>query len=418
MAETLSSHCKGFVDSILPEKRQEHVGAIIALVNDGIVTLQKLVEVLGIYLINTDGSVRSRSTLLLAETLDGTNVALKPAEVDLFVSFFIDRIQDGPSLGDALVGVLAIAKRQQLRNDHVTRIALAIFNEVHVQSQPQPIRYTVFQILSALMSKYREALRSMGSDFVFGFIQSMDAEKDPRNLVAIFEMIPIIIAEFTYSMFTDDLFEVISCYFPVTFNPGPNDPYGITREELVDGLRTCLTATPAFAEFLIPLLLEKISSTIKDTKLEAMRTMATAVATYPASAVQNQLDAIYPALRKEIQEGSDDDIKKGAIKALAAVVQALHNGVGATTASAHSFVQQILLESTVHFTAEDLKEAIPGAQVLQVRACKPKRNGCLDQRKLRQLFLIIKRQGAGLMYAYTCNCAHAHMYTMHMHCTH
>jgi DNA repair/transcription protein MET18/MMS19 len=34
-----------------------------------------------------------------------------------------------------------------------------------------------------------------------------------------------------------ELFEVVSVYFPVTFTPKPNDPYGITKEALVQSLR-------------------------------------------------------------------------------------------------------------------------------------------------------------------------------------
>jgi DNA repair/transcription protein MET18/MMS19 len=34
-----------------------------------------------------------------------------------------------------------------------------------------------------------------------------------------------------------DLFDIIFCYFPITFTPPPNDPYGISSEQLQMSLR-------------------------------------------------------------------------------------------------------------------------------------------------------------------------------------
>lgn len=40
-------------------------------------------------------------------------------------------------------------------------------------------------------------LQKMGNDFVFGFIQSMDTEKDPRNLLMAFHCARTIILNFS-----------------------------------------------------------------------------------------------------------------------------------------------------------------------------------------------------------------------------
>ena len=49
-------------------------------------------------------------------------------------------------------------------------------------------------------------------------------------------------------IFAEELFEVTSCYFPIDFRPQPDDPRGVKREELILGLRSCLAATPKFAQ--------------------------------------------------------------------------------------------------------------------------------------------------------------------------
>jgi hypothetical protein len=34
-----------------------------------------------------------------------------------------------------------------------------------------------------------------------------------------------------------DLFEVTSCYYPITFTPPPDDPHGITKDDLREALK-------------------------------------------------------------------------------------------------------------------------------------------------------------------------------------
>jgi DNA repair/transcription protein MET18/MMS19 len=81
------------------------------------------------------------------------------------------------------------------------------------------------------------ALRPMNNEFVFGFTQAMDGEKDPRNLMKAFALVKEIVVHFDISNHVEDLFEVTFCYFPITFKPPPDDPYGITAEDLKITLR-------------------------------------------------------------------------------------------------------------------------------------------------------------------------------------
>ena len=60
--------------------------------------------------------------------------------------------------------------------------------------------------------------------------------------------------------------------FPLCFQP-PNNPHGITKEELVIALRKCFGATPQFAEYSIPLLLEKMTSDLQSARLDSFFTL-------------------------------------------------------------------------------------------------------------------------------------------------
>ena len=60
-----------------------------------------------------------------------------------------------------------------------------------------------------------------------------------------------------------ELFDVLSCYFPVTFTPPPNNVHGITRSDLASALEAALACCPLYANQLVPLALEKLSSNLR-----------------------------------------------------------------------------------------------------------------------------------------------------------
>lgn len=57
-----------------------------------------------------------------------------------------------------------------------------------------------------------------------------------------------------------DFFDITFCYFPIAFRPPPNDPYGITADDLKVALRGCMSASPHFAKMALPLFLEKFAT--------------------------------------------------------------------------------------------------------------------------------------------------------------
>ena len=101
----------------------------------------------------------------------------------------------------------------------------------------------------------------------------MDGEKDPRNLLLLFNVVHIIIKHLDFESYTEDIFDTVFCYFPITFKPPPNDPYGITAEDLKHALRRCVAGSPVFAQHALPMLMEKLSSTMGSAKKDAMETM-------------------------------------------------------------------------------------------------------------------------------------------------
>lgn len=63
----------------------------------------------------------------------------------------------------------------------------------------------------------------MGLDFVYGVISAMDGERDPRNLLLLFNWLPTFLHTVTLGHLCEEMFETIACYFPVDFRAPTQD---------------------------------------------------------------------------------------------------------------------------------------------------------------------------------------------------
>jgi DNA repair/transcription protein MET18/MMS19 len=116
------------------------------------------------------------------------------------------------------------------------------------------VRRLLLYILNIDNPQQSTVLKSMGDQFLSGYISLADGEKDPRNLMLAFAIARVLALEFDISKkfearFTSlvlpthidialqDLFNIIFCYFPITFRAPANDPYGITSEDLKNALQ-------------------------------------------------------------------------------------------------------------------------------------------------------------------------------------
>src|SRR4051794_15011018 len=100
----------------------------------------------------------------------------------------------------------------------------------------------------------------MGEESLVGIADLVSGEKDPRNLMIIFSMLRVIMIEWDITKHAETMFESVYAYFPITFRPPPNDPYGITAQDLKDRLRDCISSSNVLAPYALPNLLDKLDS--------------------------------------------------------------------------------------------------------------------------------------------------------------
>jgi len=103
-------------------------------------------------------------------------------------------------------------------------------------------------------------------------LSSVDGESDPRNLLVVFDLLNFMLITFCQQNSTIeqdslqphllDIFDKLSCYFPINFKPPKDDRFKITPEELQLKLKNCFLACDSIEllENAFPFLLEKMSS--------------------------------------------------------------------------------------------------------------------------------------------------------------
>ena len=83
-------------------------------------------------------------------------------------------------------------------------IVFSLFDSLNPKPQfPQATRYFYYRLLDNLLAKHRQALLSLGNDFLMGYIHLVQGEKDPRNLMLIFAMNRVILIDFKTESHTD-----------------------------------------------------------------------------------------------------------------------------------------------------------------------------------------------------------------------
>lgn len=141
----------------------------------------------------------------------------------------------------ALKGVLALINISNIPRESVIQLISSIFNHVICQQQQQQDRYLIFQIYETVLKHHTDGefmcgmiclkmnyidllgVNSMDIDFVYGVISSIDGERDPKNINYLFNWLQVFLKTVKLGHLTEEIFEVLSCYFPVDFKAPPSN---------------------------------------------------------------------------------------------------------------------------------------------------------------------------------------------------
>ncbi|XP_074575393.1 MMS19 nucleotide excision repair protein homolog [Curcuma longa] len=263
-----------------------------------------------LYLTSTDHIIRGRGTLLLAEVL---NCLLeKPLEshtISSLVEFFTAKLEDWQVLWGVLVGCLALLKRTKkfgmVDNTDARTLAKSFLINVQVQSLAVRDRKLCLEVLQCLLDAYTDAVVVLGDDLVYGICEAIDEEKDPRCLMLNFHLVEILGRLYPdpsgpMASFAEDIFDILSRYYPIYFTHPKDDGLDIKREDLSKGLMNAFSSSPFFEPFVVPLLLEKLSSSLLSAKLDSLKYLNSCLYHYGGKRMVKHAKVIWSNLKDVI----------------------------------------------------------------------------------------------------------------------
>ncbi|XP_024531999.1 MMS19 nucleotide excision repair protein homolog [Selaginella moellendorffii] len=283
--------------------------ALLLLLQQRNISINDIVLHLGSCLTSTDFLVRSKGMTFLGEMVARLHsTRLEEHVVHSLALFFTARIEDSACLHGALLGCNSLYKRAKDVGEVAAQDAVQVIKTVKwldMQSLAQQDRLLCFELLVTLVERHPSEVGTLGTDLVTGAAQLIEGEKDPRCLLLAFRLI-----ERLGSLFPDpkgplaqaapDLFDIIACYFPISFKLRPNDSKDISREDLIASLKSAFAASSFFASECIPLLLEKLSSSVQDSKLQSLEFLGDCAVAYGERVMDEYARPIWVALKAEL----------------------------------------------------------------------------------------------------------------------
>ncbi|XP_052849379.1 MMS19 nucleotide excision repair protein [Drosophila gunungcola] len=286
--------------------------------------ISTLAEELGFALSSPDMEERVAGTNLLSAVLVALpQDLLQERQLEFLSTFYMDRLRDHHNVMPAIIdGIDALVHMKALPRALVPQILQSFFEHTTCQSQTRGDRTKLFNIFKYLTINFKEELQTMAGDFVYGLINSIDGERDPRNLDIIFSFMPEFLSKYPLLHLAEEMFEIFACYFPLDFNPSKQDPASITRDGLAAKLTDCLVGNNEFAEGAVVLATEKLESELLVAKLDSIELLHQAALKFPPSVLEPHFDQIWQALKTETFPGNDnEEILKASLKALSALLE-------------------------------------------------------------------------------------------------
>ncbi|KAJ8365351.1 hypothetical protein SKAU_G00141820 [Synaphobranchus kaupii] len=340
----------GLVEEFVSGQQDSKASETATGVKTGQFTVLELVEALGLSLTSPQAQTRGRGVQLLSTVLQECYASLSETEAEVLVAFYENRLKDHYAITPyVLQGIKALTKCPQFPPGLSVSILKSLFQDVHAQSLMLKERSCVYNILINLMETREEELKGLGADFIAGNIVHQGYE---------------------LGKFTEELFEVTSCYFPIDFSAPPNDPHGITQEDLILSLRTVLTGTPRFAEYLLPLIIEKVDSDVQSAKLDSLQTLTACTSLYTHKDVAEFLTGLWSSLRREVFQTTSEKVEACSLSALTALTACLSRSVLQSDSEdgLQVFLELVLGDCKHHLCEPDLKLVWPSAKLLQAAA--------------------------------------------------
>lgn len=296
------------------DANQDKAEQLSAQLADGIVAnklkLLQLVVALKDNLTSEDNSNRRKALFCLSGVLSKISESrLTKKEVSVLFAFYFSKIEDEFLVEDSLFGFCSLVQMRYTTIGDVRSVLDYLLNQYKPGSFLAPVRYFTFKIVENIYEKFNDILKKeddLTYTFVKTFLHIANGEKDPKNLLISFNLNRRISSSLSdIDQFKEDLFDVLFCYFPITFKPPKNDPYNISNNDLKIALRSAISSTSLFAEDAFGNLIDKLTASSPNVKNDTLLTIEACVDNFGGLPSMKYWLPLWNALKFEIMHGSD-----------------------------------------------------------------------------------------------------------------
>lgn len=288
-----------------------------SVVTDSIVHRSiKLLEVivtLKDYFLSEDEVERKKALTCLSTILAKTpKDHLSKNECSVIFKFYQSKFDDQALVNEVLEGFVALAPMKFVSINEIAQLLRLLLDNYQQGQHLASTRLLPFKILRKIFDRFfvnvssSEQVKRINNLFIETFLHIANGEKDPRNLLLSFALNQSITSTLqNVESFKEDLFDVLFCYFPITFKPPKHDPYKISNQDLKTALRSAITATPLFAEDAYSNLLDKLTASSPVVKNDTLLTLLECVRKFGGSSILGNWKLLWNALKFEIMQNNE-----------------------------------------------------------------------------------------------------------------
>ncbi|KAF8637616.1 hypothetical protein AX17_002685 [Amanita inopinata Kibby_2008] len=306
--------------------RDQELQEMVSEISNDRTSLLNVVKALGEYLTSEEDELRTKGVDFLSSIIARCPPKqLNVHSIKVLTAFYCEKLNDTETIIPALKGLVTLTALPTFSSEEASTVIRRVFKDVKMKALVQSVRFSVFTIVDTLMARHRDTLKAMGKEFLDGYLFLADGEKDPRNLLIAFAIVRVILIEFDITQHVESFFNITFCYFPITFRPPPNDPYGISTDQLRTSLRQCLNATPLFGSLAMPLFLEKLLAGSPTTKRDTLQSMSACFTVYGPALARSFARKVWNSVKMEIFQPTDSITEQEALGTIQALVETIYS---------------------------------------------------------------------------------------------
>ena len=250
---------------------------------EGSLSFHSLFTSLRPFIVSESDNDRLQATRLIRQLLPSVLQILTENEFSAIFGFFIDRIKDIIVIEETMQIILILIAflaenplKTTEKTQYFTRF-LSVFSNTFLFFLPaysQKVRYATLEILSHALSIITDP-KTQG-EFLGVFLGQIDGEKDPRNLMKILKLLRKILDIFDKGLIKErgfEVFELLECYYPITFNKPKNLKVNIEGGDLETALNEGLCCEALF-EKAWGLIREKAGEGVLENQIAALKSIS------------------------------------------------------------------------------------------------------------------------------------------------